>query len=165
MAKRNFQKETTEPGPFCFVCGYDLRGLDLSRCPECGTPVGPDYEAHLHIHQVSSLLRALRFFYFIGCLGVYATLALAVVSAPLGGMWMRVMMFYWCLAALASIGVKARISRTPGHVAMLARTSEQTRDNYDCQCRRTVRMLYVSLTIVVLFLARVMPLARSFWVE
>jgi hypothetical protein len=26
--------------PFCFECGYDLRGLDAPRCPECGSPVG-----------------------------------------------------------------------------------------------------------------------------
>lgn len=26
----------------CAVCGYDLRGLPAPRCPECGTPFGPE---------------------------------------------------------------------------------------------------------------------------
>lgn len=25
----------------CAACSYDLCGLDVERCPECGTPVGP----------------------------------------------------------------------------------------------------------------------------
>jgi len=25
--------------PFCFECGYDLRGLTMPSCPECGKPV------------------------------------------------------------------------------------------------------------------------------
>ncbi len=32
-------KPTTEPdGSSCSLCGYDLCGLDVERCPECGTP-------------------------------------------------------------------------------------------------------------------------------
>jgi hypothetical protein len=28
--------------PFCFGCGYDLRGFSDGRCPECGRPIlGP----------------------------------------------------------------------------------------------------------------------------
>jgi hypothetical protein len=28
-----------ERPPFCFACGYDLRGSDAVRCPECGGAV------------------------------------------------------------------------------------------------------------------------------
>jgi hypothetical protein len=31
------------PPPHCGVCGYSLAGLQISRCPECGTP----FPAHL----------------------------------------------------------------------------------------------------------------------
>jgi len=27
--------------PFCFGCGYDLRGSTQSACPECGKPIEP----------------------------------------------------------------------------------------------------------------------------
>jgi len=27
--------------PLCVKCGYDLYGLEVSRCPECGTPFDP----------------------------------------------------------------------------------------------------------------------------
>ena len=30
----------------CLQCGYDLRGLTESRCPECGTPFEPGGEVH-----------------------------------------------------------------------------------------------------------------------
>jgi uncharacterized membrane protein len=30
-----------ERPPFCFNCGYDLRASKETRCPECGTEVGP----------------------------------------------------------------------------------------------------------------------------
>jgi hypothetical protein len=26
----------------CHLCGYDLRGLSVTRCPECGTPFEPE---------------------------------------------------------------------------------------------------------------------------
>jgi hypothetical protein len=29
------------PPGYCKKCGYDLRGLPLPRCPECGTPFDP----------------------------------------------------------------------------------------------------------------------------
>jgi hypothetical protein len=30
----------------CFQCGYDLRGLDSARCPECGMPFKRDVPSH-----------------------------------------------------------------------------------------------------------------------
>jgi hypothetical protein len=33
-------RKTDEYTPACKVCGYCVRGLTASRCPECGTPIG-----------------------------------------------------------------------------------------------------------------------------
>lgn len=33
------------PEGFCATCGYNLWGLPSPRCPECGTPFGPDRRA------------------------------------------------------------------------------------------------------------------------
>ncbi len=36
--RSSFRKE--EDLPICLHCGYDLRGLSIPRCPECGTLKG-----------------------------------------------------------------------------------------------------------------------------
>src|SRR3990172_6761158 len=33
----------------CKKCGYDLRGLSLPRCPECGTPFSTETPSHTNI--------------------------------------------------------------------------------------------------------------------
>jgi len=36
---RSLRRQLIERGvPICFRCGYDLRGQDRPRCPECGQP-------------------------------------------------------------------------------------------------------------------------------
>jgi hypothetical protein len=37
--RRHLRKQLCEKGiPFCIECGYDLKGNESGRCPECGTP-------------------------------------------------------------------------------------------------------------------------------
>ena len=40
-AKRIIAAESAKSGPKCEKCGYLLIGLEIPRCPECGTPFDP----------------------------------------------------------------------------------------------------------------------------
>ena len=45
--------------PFCMACGYDLRGLDETRCPECGE-VEADWHAAYAARRISTGSAAVR---------------------------------------------------------------------------------------------------------
>ncbi len=41
--RRSIREQLVRSGrPVCMECGYDLRGQEEPRCPECGTPFVPD---------------------------------------------------------------------------------------------------------------------------
>lgn len=41
--RRSLREQLCDIGvPICVPCGYDLRGLDEPRCPECGRPFDPN---------------------------------------------------------------------------------------------------------------------------
>lgn len=56
----------------CLQCGYDLRGIDSGRCPECGTTIPPEAnrERHLTIHPLFQ-------FKHLGAAGLFVFLSIS----------------------------------------------------------------------------------------
>ncbi|HPF41137.1 MAG TPA: hypothetical protein PK093_21060 [Phycisphaerae bacterium] len=52
--QRNLRRQLIASGvPICIRCGYDLRGQEDARCPECGQPFAPALLAHCQLEKES----------------------------------------------------------------------------------------------------------------
>lgn len=135
----------------CVDCGYDLRGLATTRCPECGTPLGSTVEQQeLEVARNTRRLVTIRRATLVGIGVSYAVLPITVLSY-LGGLFTLVLAgFVLGISFLLLIVLIPELLWNVGHRRMVCNVKKGVRERFEQARGDTIWTLAIGASMLAI---------------